>query len=143
MISRSVPLVPEIRALFDRLVKKAGAVPIVAGLAVLTAGAYAWIHASVPQHCRSLPVRIIDLELTFSARRYAALVNFLDRRKCESSFLAGLVSSDVLFPIAYALLLCALFLWAERQRRFDRNGTSHPAPFRNDVIVLLPLVAGA
>jgi hypothetical protein len=135
----------EIRSRFDRLVNKVGAVPVVAVLLIITAAASRLMSAASPATCHGGGVRIIDLELTFSARRYAALIKYLAGKGCSSAFLTSLISYDVLFPIAYAMALCALYLWAERQRRFARDGSasSNPPTTKNDIAVVLPLAAGA
>ena len=135
----------ELRSRFDRLVNKAGAVPAIAGLLIVTAAVSRIMAAATPELCRNGSVRVIDLELTFSARRYAALINYLAAKGCSSAFLTSLISYDVLFPIAYAVTLSAAYMWAERQRRFERNGSVSATPLtgRNHIAVVLPLAAGA
>ena len=98
-----------------------------------------------PARCHNLPVRIIDLELSFSARRYAGLLEALAGRQCESAFLTSLITVDLLFPIAYGAALTALFIWAERQRRHNPKDEprEEELPKRNHVFLLLPLMAAA
>jgi hypothetical protein len=145
MLARLAKWADSIRARFDRYAKRIEPFGVFVVLAIITAGTMVLMHAVEPERCRALPVRIIDLELTFSARRFGGLLEALSTRNCQGAFLWSLVTTDVLFPIAYALTLCALFIWVEKQRRFDPSGTPIPAPVpnRNHILLLLPLIAGA
>ncbi len=112
-------------------------------LAILNAAVVVATSLIEKRRCGDLPVRIIDLELTFSAQRFSTLFGLLQPASCRSFVQWSFVTLDLLFPIAYGLGLCALFLWAERQRRFERDGSASKRllPFRNHVFVLVPLVA--
>src|SRR6185503_17067235 len=114
------------------------------GLANAAAVLLAWMVE--PRACRSIPMStIIDLELTFSARRLAALLAAPPLAGCAGTFVWSLVTTDLIFPITHATGICALFIWAERQRRFDPTGAPIPTPVpnRNHVLLLLPIFAGA
>jgi hypothetical protein len=145
MLERLARWANAIRTVFERSAKRIDTVGVVALLATLTAGASYLLREAGPEHCQRIPIRIIDLELTFSARRYGVLINWLEDHGCKWVFLDSLITLDALFPIAYAATLCAVFIWAERQRRFNPDGSPCKAelPFRNHVFVLIPLVAGA
>lgn len=145
MLERLARFASIARAAFDRAAKRIDAVGVVAALGGAAATLAYLMRSAGPEQCRKLPVRIIDLELTFSARRYGVLINWLADHGCKSVFLDGLISFDVLFPVAYALALCAVFIWVERQRRFRPDGSpvKGELPERNNVFVLVPLVAGA
>ena len=108
-----------IRLRFDTLAKRIDSFGIVISLAAFTVAAMWLMSWMEPASCKPPPVRIIDLELTFSARRFAALLNALREAGCQGAFLSSLITTDILFPIAYATTLCAIYIWVERQRRFD------------------------
>src|SRR5215207_2988884 len=112
MLERFARWANSIRSLFERLAKRIDGVGIASILVTVTAALFYLSSHAAPENCRKLPIRIIDLELTFSARRYAALLNWLDDHGCKSAFLNSLVSTDLLFPLAYGAALCALFIWA-------------------------------
>ncbi len=145
MLARLAKWADSIRARFDALAKHIDALGVVVVLAAFTAGTMVLMRVAEPKECRDLPVRIIDLELTFSARRFGALLEALSARHCEGAFLRSLITTDILFPIAYASTLCALFIWVEKQRRFDPSNTriAVPVPNRNHILLFLPLIAGA
>ncbi|MEO5510206.1 MAG: hypothetical protein ABIS27_06210, partial [Longimicrobiales bacterium] len=135
-----------IRDRFDSpLARRIETFRIVAALGGITALVAILMRAAAPKACRTLPVRIIDLELTFSSRRFGALMQQLEARGCDSAFLNSLITWDILFPVTYAATLCAFFIWAERQRRFNVDGTETHArlPRRNHIFLLVPLAAGA
>ena len=67
--------------------------------------------------CGALPIRIIDLELTFAAPRFNTLLGLSATDSCRGFIQWNFVTLDVLFPVCYALALCAAFLWMERQRK--------------------------
>ena len=81
MLSRLEKWADSIRARFDALESKIDSFGIIVALAVFTAGTMVLMRAMVPPRCRILPVRIIDLELTFSARRFGGLVVVHDRKR--------------------------------------------------------------
>jgi|GEM_PF-1862597 len=145
MLARLKRWADSIRGRFDALAEHIDSFGIVVALAAFTVGAMTLMRALVPERCRTLPIRIIDLEMTFSARRFAALLEALSLRQCDGPFLTSLISTDILFPIAYASLLCAVYIWAERQRRFGPTNTpiAEPVPNRNHLLLFLPLIAGA
>jgi hypothetical protein len=135
-----------IRSRFDAISRRVDPFGVVIILAAFTAATIALMGAVEPARCHVLPVRIIDLELTFSARRFAGLLEALSVRQCEHVFLTSLITTDLLFPIAYGLALCALFIWAERQRRFNPKNEPRDderVPKRNHVLLILPLAAAA
>jgi hypothetical protein len=134
-----------VRTTFERSAKRIDTVGVVSLLATVTAGLMYFLREAGPEQCRRIPIRIIDLELTFSARRYSVLINWLGDHGCKWAFIDSLITLDVLFPAAYAATLCAVFIWAERQRRFNPDGSpiKSELPFRNHIFVLIPLLAGA
>src|SRR5262245_17419321 len=90
-----------------------------------------------------MPISLVRLEVTFSASRFAEILRGAPGA-CSRNVTWSFVSWDLLFPLAYGPLLCALFLWVERWRRFDTEDVPLPeSPSRRDVIVLAPLVAAA
>lgn len=145
MLERFARWANDIRGLFDRLAKRIDGAGVVSILISITAAIAYLSREAVPENCQKLPVRIVDLELTFSARRYGVLMKWLAGHNCKYAFLDSLVTVDLIFPVAYAATLCAIFIWAERQRRFHPDGS--PArirlPYRNHILLLLPLAAGA
>ena len=145
MLGRLKKWADAIRMRFDALAERIDPFGVVASLAAFTAATMWLLRMAEPVRCRALPVRIIDLELTFSARRFAALLQALSVRECEGAFLWSLVTTDVLFPIAYASTLCAIFIWTERQRRLDpaEKPIKGAVPNRNSILLFLPLIAGA
>jgi len=136
-----------VRSQFESaLLRRKGAPGLVIELAifnVMVVGSMSWFQKRLCSETEQ-EVRIIDLELTFSAHRFDTLLSLLKPGTCRPFFQWTLVSFDVLFPIGYGLGLCALFLWAERQRRFKPKEVpiDEPLPFRNHVFVLVPLLAG-
>ncbi|MDO8501352.1 MAG: hypothetical protein Q7S20_05885 [Gemmatimonadaceae bacterium] len=133
------------RSRFDSFARRIGPLGVVGILAILNAivvAAMGWLEQ---RKCGELPVRIIDIELTFSAHRFSTLLGLIRSDECRAFVQWNFLTLDVLFPIAYALGLCAVFLWMERQRRFNADGspTGVPLPFRNHLFVLGPLAAGA
>ena len=145
MLERIARWAEKPRNLFESVATRIDAVGVVSLVLSITAAVLYGMRATTSEACTSLPVRIIDLELTFSARRYSTLMRWLAEHGCKYEFLRGLVTWDVVFPIAYASMLCAVFIWAERQRRFRSDGAPSDAvlPLRNHIFVLLPLLAGA
>src|SRR5579871_5208956 len=65
--------------------------------------------------CASRSFDFLDLELTFSPRLFWALL--AQPEPCRSGIVDSFVSWDLLFPLAYATFLSALYLWASRCRR--------------------------
>ena len=145
MLERLARWANKVRSLFAEPAKRIDMVGVVAILASITAALIYLMGEAGPARCRNLPIRIIDLELTFSARRYGVLINWLADHGCKWVFLDSLISLDLIFPVAYAATLSAVFVWAERQRRFHPDGTAIKAelPYRNHVFVLIPVAAGA
>jgi hypothetical protein len=145
MLERIARWANNVRALFARSAKRIDMVGVVAILASITGGLIYLMAEAGPARCRNLPIRVIDLELTFSARRYGVLINWLADHGCKWVFLDTLISLDLIFPVAYAATLCSVFVWAERQRRFHPDGSAIKAelPYRNHIFVLIPLAAGA
>jgi hypothetical protein len=146
MLPRFQRWADSIRSKFDAIAKKIDAFGVVFAMAVLMGASRAIMFALAPKACKPLLSfrRILDLELTFSARRYAALLEAIAGNHCDRAFLLSLVSSDIFFPIAYSAMLCCIFIWVERQRRFDPDNApiAAPVPNRNHVVLLLPLAAG-
>jgi hypothetical protein len=139
-------LAGRIRAAFDRVTRPRGsALPpfvLVALLTALAAASVRLIGSVFPAGCTS---RVFWIELAFSADRLARLLDA--RGPCRSAVLESFIP-DLLFCVAYPLLLAALFLWVERWRRPLRpseslDWTDQNIPFRNDALVLAPFVAGA
>jgi hypothetical protein len=145
MLPRLERWADSIRTRFDAIAKNVDAFGVVFILAVLMGISRAIMTALEPKACRAFSFRrILDLELTFSARRYAALLDAIAANGCNSAFLFSLISSDIIFPITNSAMLCCIFIWVERQRRFDPNNVPipEPVPNRNHVLLLLPLAAG-
>src|SRR4051812_29304815 len=93
--------------------------------------------------CPALPYDILDLELTFSGKIYAALLAL--SAPCGTGIVTSLVESDVLFALSYACLLSGIYLWAERYLRKPRVGDDPaftPTGFASAMIVL-PFIAAA
>jgi hypothetical protein len=134
-----------IRSRFEALAARIDSFGIVVSLAAFTVASMGFMRWLEPARCRSLPVRILDLELTFSGRRFAARLQALSARQCESAFLTSLITSDILFPIAYASTLCAVYIWVERHRRVTPANIpiGDPLPNRTHILLFLPLLAGA
>jgi hypothetical protein len=145
MLERLARWANHIRSLFERSAKRVDTVGVVSILVAAAGGVAYLMQAAGPQQCRRLPIRIIDLELTFSARRYGILLKWLADHGCKWTFVDSLVTLDLLFPVAYGLMLCALFIWAERQRRFNPDGSpiKSELPYRNHIFLLIPLAAAA
>lgn len=142
------------RELFDGPDGRRAPVLRVGALAGLAAGA-GWL---VGQHawngCRVPRFSFFDFELTFSPRTFASLLTTAG--KCKQDVLWTLVSSDILFPLTYAFSLSALYLWAERYRRYNPGKwkvdpaslkasmaapepvSQRALPFLSAVLVLLP-----
>jgi hypothetical protein len=132
-----------IRRGFDRVPVQLGAVTTVGVLAALTAFTGQQQGKFIVSACEVLPVSLIRVEVTFSATRYRSLLDA--EGDCRRHVVASLVTWDLAFPVAYALLLCALYLWVERWRRFDAddNSVQHDRSLRRDILLLAPLLAGA
>src|SRR5215217_7143166 len=101
------------RARFDRTSTRIDPFGVVTIVMAVTAAVAGLMSGLTPDKCKALPVRIIDLELTFSVRRYASLLRPLRDRGCSEHFLSTLITWDVAFPVMYALTLSVLFIWAE------------------------------
>ncbi|HVF39881.1 MAG TPA: hypothetical protein VM939_08270 [Gemmatimonadaceae bacterium] len=132
-----------IRHVFDNLADKIAPVGVITVVAVAT-GLFMLVVKKLEQYfCGEVPVRIVDLELTFSALRYETLLNHLPAPGCRNLVMWSFVSTDAIFPIIYATALTALYVWLERYRRrgVDERVKPEPLPQRNHVFVLLPLVA--
>ncbi|MFI5310370.1 MAG: hypothetical protein ACHQQ3_03990 [Gemmatimonadales bacterium] len=105
------------RELFDGVRHGRASVLLVGASGGLVAWASSLVARQAWGHCATQPFGFLDLELTFSPRVFAAL---LDRAgACRDGITSTFVSSDLFFPFTYALFLSALYLWAERCRRFQ------------------------
>src|SRR6476619_1085206 len=111
MLERLKRWADSIRFRFDALATSIDSFGIVISLAAFTTAAMGLMRWLEPAQCKAPPVRIIDLELTFSAHRFAALLDVLQKAGCRNAFLTSLITSDILFPIAYATTLCAVYIW--------------------------------
>jgi hypothetical protein len=132
-----------LRRAFDRFAATVDTVGVVAIFASLTGIVlYAW-DKWTPKSCHNIPIRAVDLQMTFSGRRFSVLMKKLEGSGCDSVFLDGLLVWDIAFPVLYSLTLAAVFIWAENHRRYLPSGTSTGAdvPKRNHVFLLLPFVA--
>ena len=132
-----------LRGAFDRFASRVDTVGVAAILASLTGMLlYLW-DKSISKSCQNIPIRAVDLQMTFSGRRFSVLMKKLEGSGCDSVFLNGLLRWDIAFPVLYSLTLAAVFIWAENQRRYLPNGTSSglDVPRRNHVFLLLPFVA--
>jgi len=155
-----------VRALFDRIPPRLGAVTVVGVLAaatVLTATQQTTLLERPPADlrqgavnpCSPLQVSVARIEVTFSAHRFASYLDAEnkdydkdgdkphDEHRCRANVVKSLVTWDQLFSPAYGLLLCAVYLWAERWRRFSPTGTpiDHDPSARRDFVVVAPLIA--
>jgi hypothetical protein len=147
-----------LRSAFDSLTRKGSPVLWVALGALLAGGAGRLTEQGAAAACNGkLPISIFDLELTFSARTFGALLD--SAGNCREGVILHFVTWDLVFPVAYAAFLTLLFLWVERYRRFRpdawtltataRDASTRPAgrpvpgvlPFFSSVVLLLPLCA--
>lgn len=143
------------RGVFDRLTRRVPPVLLVAALGAIAARAGTWVTALAFAGCPTPPFSLLDLELTFSAESFAAMVRSAIGQGCQVS--RGFGPADLLYAVCYGPFLCALYLWAERFRRFppdaDTDGVTAPpdaglrgpgpASALSSVIVLLPFLAAA
>jgi hypothetical protein len=105
-----------LRAVFDRRTAGFPAALVVAVLA-LPAGVLGWFVGVVAfKDCDPAPFSLFRLELTFSARTFAAMLR--SAGPCQRHVVLSFLWPDLLFPVFYAAFLSALYLWVERYRRF-------------------------
>jgi len=142
-----------VRTWFDRWPYRLGPVTLVALLAAATGLTGSWQTAQLERQpadlttgeanpCSPLPASVVSIEVTFSARRFASYLGA--EGACRVNVVNSLVTWDQVFPPAYGLLFCAVYLWAERWRRFTPTVKPifvHAASARRDFVVLAPLVA--
>ena len=136
-------LADALRRAFDRFARKVDTVGVVAIFASLTGILlYAW-DQWVPKSCHNIPIRAVDLQMTFSGRRFGVLMKKLEGSGCDTVFLNGLFIWDIAFPVLYSVTLAAVFIWAENQRRHRPNGAASGCvlPKRNHIFLLLPFIA--
>lgn len=129
-----------LRALFDRAAARTSPVFVVAACAALAAGALQLMRWVLTPACTNPPVSLVRLEVTYSAPRFAALLRA--EGKCREEVIASFWP-DMLFPATYALLLAAVFVWAERWRRFAYPAGELVAARarRRDLAILAPFAA--
>ena len=131
------------RMAFDRIAAKIDTVGIVAILVAATGYLLHRWDLWIPKSCSNIPIRAVDLQMTFSGRRFSVLMKKLAGSGCDSVFWNGLFLWDIAFPILYSLTLAAIFIWAENQRRYLPNGTATGSalPKRNHLFLILPFIA--
>jgi len=141
ILSRAERLGAAVTRRFDRISPKFDGVTVVGGLAGLTAFVASRQMHSLESGCAPLPIDLIRLEVTFSTSRFAAMLHAAD--KCAANVVSSFVTWDAVFPFCYGALLCALYLWTTRWRRFEVNDAPIPssASPRRNLIAVAPLVA--
>lgn len=109
---------------FDRWSKGSHSYRLVAGAAAVTGAALWWMQRQLGAACSNPPVSIIRLETAFTAEAFKRFL--LAEGACAAPVVASFFW-DILFALAYGFLLAALYLWAERWRRY---GSTLPASAR-------------
>lgn len=126
---------------FDALSRGHGSFLVVAalgGVALLLGGL---VTAAVGP-CGPGTLSFLQLELTFDAGEFAALLNPLGET-CQRGVLWSLIV-DFAFALGYGLALSALYLWVERYLRFGPRETPCPPadlPPLSALVVVLPIIA--
>ncbi|HEY7236261.1 MAG TPA: hypothetical protein VH539_19025 [Gemmatimonadaceae bacterium] len=136
-----------IRSLFDRLARRlptgvTGGIAILAGISFWL---YSKISSALSAACTDLAARPIRIEVTFDPQRFAALLRASGDAACRAQLAPPFLSWDLAFAASYAVTLTALYIWVERWRRFEPDGTETPErlPRLTHLFVLAPLIAGA
>src|SRR4051812_43887242 len=131
-----------LRELFDFVAERAGAPWLVALVPVIVTGGVAmWLRSALGRTCTPLPVSLVRLEVSYSAPRFAALLGA--EQDCAPRVLATFLP-DSIFAVCYGFALCALYIGAERWRRFSPYSFERPEAivrWRRHIYVLLPLAA--
>ena len=85
------------------------------------------------------PFTLIRLQVTFSGSRFATRLN-AEGTACRDAVI-GHFPLDMVFALSYGLALCALYIWAERWRRFAPTplGSTGTHPVAQVPAVLHPL----
>jgi hypothetical protein len=128
------------RRFFDAVPVRIGSVTVVGALAALTAATAALQVRMLSSGCDAA-VDMARLEVTFSTSRFVELLGA--QAPCRAGAIRSFLTWDMLFPLCYGALLCAVYLWAERWRRFDIHDrpTTFAPSARRDAVVIAPLVA--
>src|ERR1041385_4263235 len=134
-----------LRRWFDwvaRVTKGYGA-PIAVGIfGAAAAGLVALQRGALAQGCDA-PPDLMRLEVAFAAEHFVAL---LGGGVCANNVAASFAYWDLALPPCYALLLCTLFLWVERWRRFtasDERVSNVVASIHRDALTLAPSAPAA
>jgi hypothetical protein len=132
-----------VRSLFYRAAAAITATGVVAVLAVPAVVTIVLLQRALHAGCAALAVQPIRLQVTFDAARFAALLRAAGDERCRAN-LTNHFLWDMPFPLFYAAALAALYIWVERPRQFEVNGTPTNASLerRAHFFVLAPLVAG-
>jgi len=135
-----------LRCVFNRLARRFESVTVVAilgAVAIAVAIVQLWFLA---RGCGRLPISLIKLEVTFSATRFARILD--EAGACRGNVIDSLITVDLLFPVFYGAAIAALFIWTERWRWVtpDAGRPNRPTPNvgrGRNLAVLAPFAAGA